>query len=89
MVWVVGSGPNCDPPLHLTLQGHHPPAVRVCRQILACRRRIQKCMDNTPVSRVFHLGNEFHHLQQRVQSLRIRQALVEKKVCGFLPRHLF
>jgi len=50
------------------------------RQILACRRRIQKCMDNTPVSRVFHLGNEFHHLQQRVQSLRIRQALVEKKV---------
>jgi len=30
------------------------------RQILACRRRVQKQWENAPVTRVFRLGNEFH-----------------------------
>lgn len=29
------------------------------RQILACRRRVQKQWDNAPITRVFRLGNEF------------------------------
>eukprot|EP01012_Entosiphon_sulcatum_P009332 TRINITY_DN1521_c0_g2_i1.p1 TRINITY_DN1521_c0_g2~~TRINITY_DN1521_c0_g2_i1.p1 ORF type:complete len:4962 (-),score=1074.52 TRINITY_DN1521_c0_g2_i1:73-14958(-) len=50
------------------------------RQILACRRRIQKQWENAPVSRVLSLQNEFMFLFQRVQSLRIRETLAERKV---------
>ena len=46
------------------------------RQILASRRRIQKNWDDTPVTKVFRLGNEFHLLHSKVQCLKIREALV-------------
>eukprot|EP01004_Peranema_trichophorum_P010139 NODE_88_length_3867_cov_76.307425_g71_i1.p1 GENE.NODE_88_length_3867_cov_76.307425_g71_i1~~NODE_88_length_3867_cov_76.307425_g71_i1.p1 ORF type:complete len:1257 (-),score=366.66 NODE_88_length_3867_cov_76.307425_g71_i1:96-3656(-) len=59
------------------------------RQMLSCRRRIQKDWDTAPVIRVFELANEFQLLHQRVQSLRVREGLQEHKVSLYDAFHMF
>lgn len=45
---------------------------------IGCRRRMRRKWEETPIAKVFTLPSEFHLLQQRAQSCRVREAIKRK-----------